>query len=138
VDRICHLGRSNIVNATDISSRRRRRTAALALALSAGALLLAATRAHAAEVVPPGTQVLAVATLDQTIGNIRNWIVGIAASVATVYLTWGGLRYMMAGGEPGEVEKAKVAIRSSAVGYGIAILAPVLVTILKGLVGAGS
>ena len=126
------------MNATDISSRRRRRTAALALALSAGALLLAATRAHAAEVVPPGTQVLAVATLDQTIGNIRNWIVGIAASVATVYLTWGGLRYMMAGGEPGEVEKAKVAIRSSAVGYGIAILAPVLVTILKGLVGAGS
>ncbi len=66
---------------------------------------------------PPGTRVLAVATLDQTISNVRNWIVGIAASVATVYLTWGGLRYMMAGGEPGEVEKAKSAIRSAAVGY---------------------
>ena len=126
------------MNATDTSARRHRRTAAAALALSVGALLFAATRAHAAETVPPGMHVLAVATLDQTIGNIRNWIVGIAASVATVYLTWGGLRYMMAGGEPGEVEKAKGAIRSSAVGYGIAILAPVLVTILKGLVGAGS
>lgn len=138
MDRTCHLERPNIVNTTDTSSRRHRRTATLALALSAGVFLFAATHAHAAVAVPPGMQVLAVATLDQTIGNIRNWIVGIAASVATVYLTWGGLRYMMAGGEPGEVEKAKGAIRSSAVGYGIAILAPVLVTILKGLVGAGS
>lgn len=120
------------------TSRRHRRAAALTLTLSAGALLFAATRAHAAVSVPPETRVLAVATLDGTIKNIRSWIVGIAASVATVYLTWGGLRYMMAGGEPGEVEKAKGAIRSSAVGYGIAILAPVLVSILQGIVGAGS
>ena len=46
-----------------------------------------------------------------------------------------GLRYLMAGGDPGEVERAKTALRSAAIGYGLAILAPVIVTVLKSLVG---
>jgi cyanate permease len=33
------------------------------------------------------------------------------------------------------VEKAKVALRSAAVGYGLAALAPMLVGVLKGIVG---
>ena len=41
----------------------------------------------------------------------------------------------MAGGDPGEVAKAKVAFRSAAIGYGLAVLAPVIVTILKSLTG---
>jgi hypothetical protein len=40
-----------------------------------------------------------------------------------------------AGGDPAEVEKAKTALRSAAIGYGLAILAPVIVTVLKSLVG---
>ena len=54
--------------------------------------------------------------------------------LATLFLTIGGVRYLMAGGDPAEVEKAKTAVRS-AIGYGLAILAPGIVTILKSLVG---
>ncbi|MBB5157418.1 hypothetical protein BJ970_004952 [Saccharopolyspora phatthalungensis] len=67
--------------------------------------------------------------------NIRNWLMGILAGLATVFLTVGGVRYVMAGGEPGEVEKAKQAFKSAGIGYGLAALAPLVVTILRGIVG---
>jgi hypothetical protein len=62
-------------------------------------------------------------------------VVGLLAGLATLFLTVGGLRYMSAAGDPSQVERAKVALRSAAVGYGLAILAPVLVGILKSVVG---
>jgi len=79
---------------------------------------------------------VAAATLPQVISNVRDWIVGILAGVATLFLTIGGLRYVMAGGDPGEVEKAKGALKSAAVGYILAVLAPALVSVLQGIVGA--
>ena len=81
-------------------------------------------------------QLRAAASLPQVINNVRTWIVGMLAGLATVFLTIGGLRYLMAGGDPAEVEKAKSALKSSAVGYALAVLAPVLVQILQSLVGA--
>jgi hypothetical protein len=78
---------------------------------------------------------LAAASIAQVISNTTAWITGILAGVATLFLTVGGLRYLMAGGDPAEVEKAKGAFKSAAVGYGLAILAPVIVTVLKSLVG---
>ena len=52
-----------------------------------------------------------------------------------LFLTVGGLRYLMAGGDPSEVERAKSALKSAAVGYALAILAPVLLGVVKGIVG---
>jgi hypothetical protein len=74
-------------------------------------------------------------TLSGVIDNLRNWIVGILAGVATLFLTIGGLRYLTAGGDPGQVEKAKTALKSAAIGYALAILAPLLVSILASIVG---
>jgi hypothetical protein len=91
----------------------------------AGALVLAAP-----------TSAWAVATIPQVITNLTNTIVGLLAGLATLFLTFGGLRYLMAGGDPGEVESAKRALKAAAIGYGLAILAPVLVTALKAIVGA--
>ncbi len=92
--------------------------------------VLAAPAAFAVHGMP-----LAAASIAQVIGNTTAWIVGILAGVATLFLTIGGLRYLMAGGDPAEVEKAKTALKSAAIGYGLAILAPVIVTVLKSLVG---
>ncbi|HEY5357517.1 MAG TPA: pilin [Streptosporangiaceae bacterium] len=113
------------------ASRARAARAALT-ALAAAAVLTAATQPALA-----GTagHVLAAASVDQVIANITRWITGILAGLATLFLTMGGLRYLMAGGDPGEVERAKTALRSAAIGYGLAILAPVIVTVLKSLVG---
>lgn len=88
--------------------------------------------AHAAG---SGAALLAVNSVNQTISNITRWIVGILAGTATMFLTIGGLRYLMAGGDPGEVEKAKGAIRNACKGYMLALMAPVIVGILKSLVG---
>jgi hypothetical protein len=82
------------------------------------------------------THVLALAaSVNAVLTNIRNWIMGISAGLATVFLTVGGVRYMMASGDPGEVEKAKGAFKSAGWGYGLAMLAPLVVQILKGIVG---
>jgi len=75
----------------------------------------------------------AATSLTSVIDNLRNWLVGILAALATLFLTVGGLRYLMAGGDPGQVEKAKTALKSAAVGYALAALAPLLVSILASL-----
>ena len=78
---------------------------------------------------------LAAASIGQVINNTTIWIVGILAGLATLFLTIGGVRYVMAGGDPAEVEKAKTAFKSAGIGYALALLAPVVVTVLKSLVG---
>ncbi len=80
-------------------------------------------------------RLLAAASIGQVIANTRLWLVGMLAGLATLFLTIGGVRYLLAGGDPAEVEKAKAALRSAAIGYGLAILAPVIVTVLRSLVG---
>jgi hypothetical protein len=116
---------------------RRARLAARAARAAVTALAAAAALTATAQPALAGTagHVLAAASIDQVISNITKWIVGILAGLATLFLTMGGLRYLMAGGDPSEVERAKTALRSAAIGYGLAILAPVIVTVLKSLVG---
>src|SRR5258708_24792095 len=73
---------------------------------------------------------LAAASIGQVISNTTVWIVGILAGLATLFLTIGGVRYVMAGGDPAEGEKAKTAFKSAGIGYPPAILAPGVVTVL--------
>ena len=114
------------------ASRARLTAISTVTALGAAAVLTAAAQPALASTA---VHVLAVASIGQVIANITNWITGILAGLATLFLTIGGLRYLMAGGDPSEVERAKTALRSAAIGYGLAILAPVIVTVLKSLVG---
>ena len=104
----------------------------LAAALAAGLLLAAgAVAAHAAPLAqgaPP--------TLTGVIDALTRWLVGILATLATLFLTIGGIRYMTAGGDPAQVERAKTALKSAAIGYALAALAPVLVDVLRSVVGA--
>jgi hypothetical protein len=79
--------------------------------------------------------VLAVNDLPTIVSNLRNWIMGLLAGLATLFLTIGGVRYLMAGGDPSEVERAKAAFRSAAIGYVLAVIAPVVLTILKSIIG---
>ncbi|MFE6611963.1 pilin [Amycolatopsis sp. NPDC057786] len=101
------------------------------------AVVVLSAVALTADAAQASTQVLALATsVDQVFTNIRDWLVGILAGLATVFLTVGGVRYLLAGGNPGETEKAKGCFRNAAWGYGLAALAPLAVEILRGIVGA--
>ncbi|SFO04391.1 pilin [Amycolatopsis rubida] len=81
-------------------------------------------------------QIVALAqTINDVFTNIRNWIMGILAGVALILFTIAGLRYLLFSGDPSEVEKAKGAFKAGCVGFGLAALAPLVVEILKGIVG---
>jgi hypothetical protein len=77
----------------------------------------------------------AAPTLSTVIEGLRNWLVGLLAAVATLFLTIGGIRYITAGGDPMHVERAKTALKSAAIGYALAALAPLLVSVLRSVVG---
>ncbi|MGC5054673.1 pilin [Micromonospora sp. DT48] len=84
----------------------------------------------------PGTPVyLAANSLPQVIANIQAWIMGILGAVATLFLVLAGVYYATAGGDPAQVDKAKAALKNALVGYGLAVLAPVLLQIVRGIVG---
>jgi len=73
--------------------------------------------------------------LGVVLDNLRTWLVGLLAAAATLALTVGGIRYITAWGDPGQIEKAKTAFKGAAIGYGLAALGPALVAVLKQIVG---
>jgi len=73
--------------------------------------------------------------LNGVIDNLRVWLAGLLAALATLFLTIGGIRYLLAGGDPGALERAKGSVRAAIVGYALALLAPVLATIVQHVVG---
>jgi hypothetical protein len=117
--------------ARDACWRSTRRRVLLVAELVALMVLACGATAHA------DTVVLAIAgSVDEVLTNIRNWLMGILAALATVFLTIGGVRRVFGGGDPGEQEKSKEAFKAAGIGYALAALAPLVVTVLKGIVGA--
>jgi hypothetical protein len=109
------------------SIRRLARTAAWTVA-TVSVAVASASPAYAAAPDPTDR-------LNTILGNATTWLVGILAAIATLFLTFGGVRYVMAGGDPGEIEKAKGAFKSAGIGYALAALAPIVVAIIKGILG---
>ncbi len=107
----------------------RRVASRLPLILGA-ALVLVLASATSASAAPADT-----AQLGQVIDNVRTWIMGMLAALATLLLTVAGLRYLLANGNPAEIERAKGTLKSAAIGYALAVLAPALVGILRSVVG---
>ena len=107
-------------------------TFAVLAGVAVAVLVVPVSAAHAESV----TVLAQVQSVDQVLTNIRNWLMGILAMLATVFLTVGGVRRVVGGGDPGEHEKAKDCFKAAAIGYGLAALAPLVVSVLKGIVGA--
>jgi Type IV secretion system pilin len=106
-----------------------------ATVFTAAILAAAAAAAAAPAVAAAPLPVAAPHDLPTIIHNLTVWLVGILAGVATLFLTVGGVRYLMAGGDPAEVERAKSALKSAGIGYALAVLAPVLLQILRSIIG---
>ena len=113
------------------SASRRRRVAA-SLLWTAGCV---ATGLVVPGVAEASTLLAEAQSLNQVIANLRNVLVGLLVGLATLFATIGGVRYILAGGDPGEVEAAKKTLRYAAIGYSVAVLAPVLVKLLQSIVG---
>ncbi len=98
------------------------RYSASGLAASASAILLTVLLA-----VPA----YAASDLNSVIDSVRDWVAGLLIALATLFLTVGGVRYLTAQGNPRAVEEAKAGIKAALIGYGLAALAPTLVSILQ-------
>ena len=83
----------------------------------------------------PAPDVLAAKTIPEVIDGLKLWIMGILAAVATLFLVIGGLRYMTAGGDPAQAEQAKGNFKAALAGYALAVLAPVILQVLQGILG---
>src|SRR5690348_11233914 len=107
-------------------------TVTVAVTVAAGTLVLLsvipAAPAFAAPSPPPP-----VNDLPTVVDNLRFWIMGIIGAVATLFFCIGAARYLMAGGDPSEVERAKGSFKSAGIGYALALLAPVILTILNSI-----
>src|SRR3954467_11687604 len=73
--------------------------------------------------------------LNQVIDNLGVWLTGLLAALAPLRVMIGGVRYLLAAGDPGSHERAKGSIRAALIGYALALLAPVLVSIVQRIVG---
>jgi len=104
-------------------SKRARRAARLA-ATAGAALLLTVLLAVPVQAAGPGD-------LNSLIDSVRNWMAGLLIALATLFLTVGGVRYLTANGNPRAVEEGKAAIKSALIGYALAALAPMLVSIVQ-------
>ncbi|MEU8015947.1 pilin [Micromonospora parva] len=92
--------------------------------------------APAAAYADPGAAVhLAANSLPVVIANLQAWVMGILAAIATLFLVLAGVYWATAGGDPSQVEKAKLALRNALIGYGLAVLAPILLQVVQGIVG---
>ncbi|MBX9386940.1 pilin [Streptomonospora halotolerans] len=112
-----------------------RRALAVGVAAAAGAVVWAAAGAELAWA--EGSAEASTADLREVITRLRNVIVALASAVGTLFLTIAGLRWMLAGGDPSQVEAAKKAMSGAGIGYGIAILATVLMAVLDYIVQGG-
>jgi len=81
------------------------------------------------------TPAYAASDVNGVIDSIRNWVAGVLAALATLFLTIGGVRYLIASGNPRAVEEGKAAIKSALIGYALAALAPMFVDILRRVLG---
>lgn len=84
---------------------------------------------------PGGPVVLAANDLPTVIANLQTWVMGILAAVATLFLVLAGVYWATAGGDPAQVDKAKGALKNALIGYGLAVLAPILLEVVQGIVG---
>ena len=96
-----------------------------------GGRLVAASRTASLLVIALATPVFAASDLNTVIDSVRNWVAGLLIAISTLFLTVSGVRYMTAQGNPRSVEEAKAGIKAALIGYGLAALAPELVSILQ-------
>ncbi|MFV2112898.1 pilin [Micromonospora sp. LOL_025] len=114
-------------------SRTFHRVVRFAVPVGAAAMVLAAPTAGYAA---PDKPVKPVPNdLPTVIFNLQTWVMGILAAVATLFLVLAGVYWATAGGDPAQVDKAKGALKNALVGYGLAVLAPVLLQVVRGIVG---
>jgi hypothetical protein len=124
---------STLLSTSDTLRRAARRVGRVAAHTATVTVMLSVPAAAYADIGEPVT--LAANSLPVVIANLQTWVMGILAALATLFLVLAGVYWATAGGDPAQVDKAKGALKNALVGYGLAVLAPILLQVVQGIVG---
>ena len=104
--------------------------------VTAGAVITALPAA-AAETTTTTTTVKGAAppNLKAVVDGFQTWLLGFATALAILALTVAGVFYLFSAGNPAQVERAKLILRATVIGYSLMVLAPLVLTALQGIVG---
>ena len=72
------------------------------------------------------------------LNNIVNWVLILAGSIAVVYLIYGGILYITAGGDAEKATKGRTAVINAVIGVVIILLALVIVQWVNSIVKSGT
>ena len=72
------------------------------------------------------------------LGNILNWILILAGAIAVIYLVYGGILYITAGGDAEKATKGRTAVINAVIGIVIILLALLIVTWVVDIVERGN
>lgn len=85
------------------------------------------------KVVPPGTD--AVDTFKDIVAKAIGLVLIIAGAIAVLYLIYGGIEYITAGGDPEKATKGRTAIVNAIIGIVIIALAYLIVAVVANALG---
>jgi hypothetical protein len=91
-----------------------------------------------AVVCPSGFTTLCDISLDKKpnlFGNIVQGLLVFAIVLSVIFLVWGGIRWIMSGGDKGKVEQARSTVIAAIVGLIISLLAFFIVNLVLSLFG---
>lgn len=71
--------------------------------------------------------------INELIGNITTWVLGIAGGIAILFIILAGLRYITAHGASKQTEAAKTALTNAIIGLVIVVLSYTIVMIVIGV-----
>lgn len=104
--------------------------------LAGSAYLASANIAYAQQLAPgqiPQIPILGTGNLSQLITRIINIALGAVGVVAVIYLIWGGVTYITAGGDAEKAGKGRVAITNAIIGIIIVISALIIYNAVTGI-----
>jgi hypothetical protein len=77
-------------------------------------------------------------TLTQTVTTILTWLFGFAGIIAVIYLIYGGILYITAGGDAEKATKGRTALVNAIIGIVIIALAIMIVRWVSSIVNTGT
>lgn len=70
--------------------------------------------------------------------RLVNWVLILAGAIAVIYLIYGGILYITAGGDAEKATKGRTAVINAVIGIVIILLAVIIVTWVNNLIRTGT
>lgn len=86
---------------------------------------------------PASADGITIGTLETWIRNIANFLISVGVVVAVIFIVWGGLAFMFAGGNTEKAEKAKTRLWNGVIGALIVLGVGLIIRTIDKLVFRG-